>query len=341
MFACRYLKMTIDLFKTEKEPKKGLMAFEWVVLAYIAFTLIIMMFTSTKIVNPQAMLWERIRALIIILALWGVYRAIPCKFTRLVRVVVQLVMLGLWYPDTYEINRMFVNQDHLVAMWDQKLFGCQPALEFCKLMPWHWLSELFDMGYFAYYPMIGLVAIYYFGWRYREFERASFVILATFFIYYVIFILFPVVGPTFYYHAVGVDEIAKGVFPEMNDYFSHHTDCLPSPGYTKGIFYNLVEDAKATGERPTAAFPSSHIGVSTVLLLLVWHAKNYKLLFVLLPFYVFLCCATVYIQAHYLVDAFAGLISAVILYYFLMFVSKGLINEEQKESKPKARKKTK
>ena len=329
--------MISELFNIEKEPKKGLMAFEWVVLAYIAFTFVIMLFCSTKLVNPQAMLWERLRALIIMAALWGVYRLIPCRLTRLARVVVQLVMLGLWYPDTYEINRMFMNQDHLVASWDQSLFGCQPALVFSQIMPWHWLSELFDMGYFSYYPMIGLTALYYFFWRYREFERASFVIIAAFFIYYVVFVFFPVVGPTFYYHAVGVDQIAKGIFPELGDYFSHHADCLPSPGDTNGIFYNLVEDAKAAGERPTAAFPSSHIGISSILMLLVLHAKNYKLLCVLLPFYVFLCCATVYIQAHYLVDAFAGFVSAVVLYFFLMFVSKGLIDETVRDSHPKSR----
>ena len=37
---------------------------------------------------------------------------------------------------------------------------------------------------------------------------------------------------------------------------------------------------------------------------------NRKLVYILLPFYVFLCMATVYIQAHYLIDALAGLVSA-------------------------------
>ena len=85
------------------------------------------------------------------------------------------------------------------------------------------------------------------------------------------------------------------------------------------FFYNLVEDAKAAGERPTAAFPSSHVGISTICMFLVWHTRNYKLLMVLAPFYFFLCCATVYIQAHYLIDAIAGVIrhfSLPTLFYF-------------------------
>ena len=55
-----------------------------------------------------------------------------------------------------------------------------------------------DMGYASYYPMIALVVLYYFAFRYQEFERAAFVVITSFFIYYIIFVLVPVVGPTFY-----------------------------------------------------------------------------------------------------------------------------------------------
>jgi len=102
---------------------------------------------------------------------------------------------------------------------------------------------------------------------------------------------------------------------------------LPSPGFTNGFFYNLVEDAKAAGERPTAAFPSSHVGISTICMFLVWHTRNYKLLMVLAPFYFFLCCATVYIQAHYLIDAIAGVISAILVYLTLFYFSKRMVKK--------------
>ena len=200
-------------------------------------------------------------------------------------------------------------------------------------MPWMIVSELLDMGYVMYYPMIAIVIFYYFFCRYNEFERVSFVVLASFFLYYVAFIFVPVAGPTFYYHAVGVSEIAKGVFPAMGDYFNTHTDCLPTPGYEDGIFYQLVEDAKAAGERPTAAFPSSHVSLSIVCMMLAWHTKNRKLFYILLPFYVFLCLATVYIQAHYLVDAIAGLLTAIVVYFILMFCSKGMVSKESSTGK--------
>ena len=322
-----------DYFKIDKNPKKGLMTLEWVMLGYMAITIITMLFTYTKLVNPEAMLWGRLRALVMTIALWAVYRMIPCRITKMVRIIAQMALLAWWYPDTYEINRMFPNLDHIFAGWEQDLFGCQPALHFAKALPWAVVSELMSMGYFMYYPMIALVTFYYFFCRYYEAERAAFVMLTSFFIYYLIYIYVPVVGPTFYFDAVGISEITKGIFPALGDYFNTHTNCLPTPGYTDGIFYQLVEDAKNAGERPTAAFPSSHVGVSTICMLLVWHAGNRKMLYVMLPFYIFLCLATVYIQAHYLIDAIAGLISAVVIYFALMAVSKGMIEHHTPSSR--------
>ena len=274
------------------------------------------------------MIFGRLRIVALTAAMWIVYRIAPCRLTRFARVGVQLGLLAWWYPDTFEINRHLPNLDHVFATWEQHLFGCQPALLFSKALPGHLFSELFDMGYAAYYPMIAATAVYYFGWKYREFNRAAFIILASFFIYYVVFIFVPVAGPTFYYKAVGLQNVTAGIFPDVHDFFNHHQDCLQSPGYTDGIFYHLVEDAKAAGERPTAAFPSSHVGVSTICMLLLWHDRNYRFLAVLAPFYLLLCCATVYIQAHYLIDAIAGFITGCLLFVILLRLSHPMINKK-------------
>jgi membrane-associated phospholipid phosphatase len=186
-------------------------------------------------------------------------------------------------------------------------------------------SELMHLGYASYYPLIALVTLYYFFYRYQEFSRATFIILASFFIYYVVFILLPVAGPQYYYLAAGVDQIAQGHFPSIGDYFATHDDSLPIPGWKDGFFYQCVASAHAAGERPTAAFPSSHVGITTILLFLAWHARNRKLLYTLLPFYVLMCFATVYIQAHYAVDVIGGWISAALIYVVLLFLSKKFV----------------
>lgn len=313
-----------QLFSIDKSPKRGLLALEWLVMAYTVFTLLVALFTYTNLQNPDAMIWGRVRVVAMTVALWLAYRLVPCRLTLLARVVAQMSLLAWWYPDTYELNRMFPNLDHVFCRAEQSVFGFQPALTFASTFSWAPISELMSMGYAAYYPMIGLVAFYYFFARYKEFERASFVLLASFFIYYIVFIFVPVAGPTFYFKAVGLENIANGFFPAVGTYFNTHQECLPTPGYVDGFFYDLVEQAKAAGERPTAAFPSSHVGVSTVCMWLAYHSGNRRLLLFLAPFYFFLCLATVYIQAHYAIDAIAGLITGTALYFMLMYATKGI-----------------
>ena len=97
-----------------------------------------------------------------------------------------------------------------------------------------------------------------------------------------------------------------------------------SPGNPDGLFYQLVEQAHEAGERPTAAFPSSHVGISTVILLLAWHSGNKRLFLVLLPFFILMCFSTVYILAHYAIDALAGLLTGALMYGVLMWASRGL-----------------
>lgn len=310
----------MNQFKIEKKPRRGLLPLEWAVMAYLAITLLLMLFTFTKLHNPGSMLWARFQVVVITAALWAVYRMLPCRLTVLFRVAAQLALLSMWYPDTYEFNRMFPNLDHVFAACEQNIFGCQPALLFSQSFSSPVFSELMDLGYTAYYPMIVLVTLFFFLCRYEQFGRASFIILVSFFVYYVIFISVPVAGPQYYYCAVGVDDIARGIFPNVHDWFATHQEALESPGYKDGFFYQLVVDAHNAGERPTAAFPSSHVGVSTILMLLAWWSRSRRLFYALIPFYVLLCLSTVYIQAHYAIDVFAGWASSIIIYFALYFI---------------------
>jgi len=310
------------LFAIEKNPHRGLYAFEWAVMAYMLLTLVVILFTWTKLVNPVSMLWGRFHFVAMTVALWVVYRLFPCRVTMFLRVVGQMSLLSWWYPDTYELNRIFPNLDHLFATWEQQLFGCQPALLFSQAVSHPVFSELMDLGYASYFPMMLVVLAYYFFCRPKELARASWVVLASFMLYYVIFVFLPVTGPQYYYGAIGLDQVARGIFPDVGDYFMHHSERLTSPGWTDGLFYHLVEHAHEAGERPTAAFPSSHVGISTVLMLLSMHTRSRRLTFVLLPFFLLLCVSTVYIQAHYVIDAIAGFFTGIAFYYLFWWMSR-------------------
>lgn len=322
------MKFLTDLFRIEKKPKKGLLAAEWIVMGYLALTLLLMLFTWTKLHNPESMLWGRVRIVVITVALWAVYRMAPCRLTRLFRIVTQMALLSWWYPDTYEFNRMFPNLDHIFAAHEQSLFGCQPSLLFSQAISNPVFSELMDLGYVSYYPMIAAISFFYFVWRYDKFHRTAFIILGSFFICYIIYIMVPVAGPQYYYPAVGLDEIARGVFPNLGNHFAELRDAMPGPGYKDGVFYQMALDAHNAGERPTAAFPSSHVGVSTIVMILAWTARNRRLFYCLLPFYVLLCLSTVYIYAHYAIDVLGGWVTGIVLYYVLYYAYNTLVRKE-------------
>ena len=304
--------MAIDLCK-RVETHKGLFAVEKRSLVYNLITTLLILFMYDRMDHPGNMLIDRAIIAGVTFLLMYLYRLAPSKFSAFVRIVVQMGLLSYWYPDTYEFNRFFPNLDHLFAHAEQWVFSSQPALNFCEVMPYWWASEAFNMGYFAYYPMIFLVCMFVFIRNFDQFEKITFIVVNCFFMFYLIYIFVPVAGPQFYFPAIGMENAEQGIFFSIGDYFNHNQELLPGPGYTEGFFYNLVEGSQQVGERPTAAFPSSHVGISTVLMIIAIRQNKY-LFICLFPFYFLLCCATVYIQAHYLIDALAGFVAAFILY---------------------------
>lgn len=304
--------MAIRFFKKETEVRKFL-AVEKLNLLYNLLTTILIIIFYERLANPQQMLIGRFAILAGTFTLIYAYTKYPSPLMRFVRLVGQMALLSYWYPDTFDFNRIFPNLDHLFAGADIALFGCQPALMFEQLCSGFFWREAFNLGYWSYYPMIAAVTLWYFFKQQREVERCTFIIIASFYLYYFIYIFLPVAGPQFYFPVIGDIAAASGPYPEIGNYFDIHPQITIAQEGKGGLFTSLVSMAQSSGERPTAAFPSSHIGISTVLMLLALRSKR-SLALILMPFYLLLCCATVYIKAHYLVDAIAGLISGVLFY---------------------------
>lgn len=299
-----------DYFKRNEE--KGLWSMEKITLIYMLFTSLLIAIHWNGLKDPMGMVNTRIIMLAVMAAMYGIYRFHPCRALRIARVFPILLGLIFWYPETYDFCSQYPYLDHVFADIDQVLFGCQPALLFNKALSSTFWSEAFNMGYYAYYYMMGATIIFYLLCRYQQADKAGFVFLASFFMFYIIYEFLPVAGPQYYFKAVGLEAAATGEFPAVGYYFQTHTEMLTPE--IKGIFSQLVIGAQEVGERPTAAFPSSHVGMSTVTMMLAWQTKNKWLFWVMFPVYLLLCCATVYIQAHYLIDSICGFITAVLFF---------------------------
>jgi membrane-associated phospholipid phosphatase len=207
-----------------------------------------------------------------------------------------LVFLAYLYPETDALNNVFYqNLDMRFVYFEYSIFGFQPSIEFYKHFPNTWMIELMSFGYFSFYLiLIGGLAWIYFKNLY-SFDRAIFIVCSSFYVYYLIFIIFPVVGPQFFFSS-------PDNFVGM-----------------AGPFRWAMSWIELLGERPTAAFPSSHIGITVILLILIYREQKLFSL-TLLPISILLAFSTVYMKAHYVVDVFAGLISGLLFYWFFDFI---------------------
>jgi membrane-associated phospholipid phosphatase len=103
--------------------------------------------------------------------------------------------------------------------------------------------------------------------------------------YYTVFIFFPSEGPYYYF------------------------GLTPADIHGSWFFSGAVKLAQDIGEKPTGALPSSHVGISLILLIIGWK-QGKTLFYTMLPVVIFLIIATVYIKAHYALDVIGGFITA-------------------------------
>lgn len=302
-----------DFFKVEKV--KGLVAAELITIIYMGITTLMLVCQWSDIQQPFRLITTRIGVLLSMAVIYAVYRLRPCRATILLRSIPAMLSLAFWYPETYQFARDLPYLDHWFAQLEWDICGMQPSIEFARAVPSVFWGEALNMGYYSYYFMMIGVMLFCLFRRYKESERAVFIFLTSFFAYYLFFELVPTAGPYYYFKAIGLEAAESGVYPNIGKYFATHNELIHAP--VRGIFSQLVHDVQEAGENPVGAFPSSHVGMSTVTMLIAWHTRNRWLFWLLTPLYLLLCAATVYIMAHYLLDTIGGFISACLLYYLL------------------------
>ena len=300
-----------SIFRYQK-PLPGIIGIEKIMLVYSAFTMALGLLFYGQMDSGYGFLVYRLVFIGITLLLWRLYLKAPCHFTYVIRVYFQLGLLAYWYPDIYNFSKLMPNTDPWFATIDQQLFGCQPSVVFSQILNGKFWSELFYMGYFSYYIMIVAVALSATFFHFRRFDSTTTIVLCSFMLYYVVYLFLQSAGPQFYFPKIGMDQVLAGSFPDVGDWFRSHPE-LSHPQASSGFFCNLVEAAQQS-EFPIAAFPSSHVGMATIILILMYKMSK-RLAMVFSPFYVILCLSTVYIGAHYAVDVLGGWLSALLFYW--------------------------
>lgn len=212
----------------------------------------------------------------------GLFRILyPLLAITLVHMEVELFIEMIYGADAY--------LDHIVLKWDAALFGFNPHLYIQDQLPQVYWNEFFHLLYISYYPLLFGSLIWVWNKRRYYYPQFVFIYLGLFFTYVVIFSLFPVIGP------ISVRDTLQ---------------------VNPGILSRFVDFLFLIGAPDGAAFPSSHVGqsVGIYLLLQPMRKKSRLLLGVMI---LGIALSMVYASIHYAIDAFAGFISGWIIYTIL------------------------
>lgn len=180
--------------------------------------------------------------------------------------------------------------DSAIQRLEQAVFGASPAAVWAGQAPWPGLSELLHLAYLSYYLIIYLPPLVAYLRHHDEaFDRTVAALAAVFSVCFVIFAVYPVVGPRYLW---------------------------PAPqGIPDGPIRRLVLGILGAASAKGSAFPSSHVAVSVVqtAIALRWQRRVGAGLLVAT---VLLAVATVYGGFHYAVDAIAGVMVGLVIATF-------------------------
>jgi membrane-associated phospholipid phosphatase len=174
-----------------------------------------------------------------------------------------------------------------------------------EMLPYLAVSELFYIAYFSYYVMIAGVGLALFVRNRRQFFHYVSVVSFLFYVCYLIFIFFPIIGSRAFFH-----QVEGYSLPPESQRFAF-TDVYPE-SVKSGLFFRLMVVIYRVFEAPGAGFPSSHVAVA---LCTVYFSFRYlrPIRYWHLALAILLCFATVYCRYHYVVDVIAGLITAAVV----------------------------
>ncbi len=212
-------------------------------------------------------------------------------FIYFLRQIYPVIFSGYFYSETVFYNKIiFNNLDSYLVDIEYWLFNMQASLEFAAYFSNKLFSELMYFSYFSFYLLILGFTLTIFFKKKVLFEKAIFQLSASLYIFYFIFSFIPSAGPQFY--------------------FSYPDNILPQAYF----FDHIMHFIQRTAEQPTGAFPSSHVGISLIILLI---SRNIAPLFykIFWPIVILILFSTVYIKAHYVIDVIGGIIIAPFILY--------------------------
>ncbi len=235
-----------------------------------------------------------------------VYRAFlkkrnPAYQTRIALILrdwVPFLLITFIYENLHDLSKFFYANDIAGTLmeWDILLFGVEPTLWIQQFYS-PWMTDVMAFSY-ALYFVFPLVIMFFLSQHERHFEFREMALALTFsfLMGFIGYVIWPASPPRYFI-----------------------TEMFTNPVVLHGplIFDRLQAAWDGLSVIPCGAFPSLHVGISTVALLYAWKFRNlctlYRWIWYLyIPLVTSLWISTVYLRHHWVVDIFAGWIVALI-----------------------------
>jgi membrane-associated phospholipid phosphatase len=204
--------------------------------------------------------------------------------TKILRIIYPLIIIPLLYEALSTQILIFHSHsfDSQIVSFEHRIFGFEPSFILQRYMTIG-LNEVMSLFYMYYYILPFLALILLIKRRWDTVERTVLGVSVTFYICYIIFILYPVLGPRFYLESIYY-------LPLIGQFFTPLAIRIVSSGGLQG-----------------GAMPSSHCAVALVFTwFLIKEFKSFRWPMVFLL--VMLCFSTVYGRYHYVIDVVVGLL---------------------------------
>ena len=271
--------------------QNGMNPAEKLTLVYMALTAVVLLAGAGHIEGEAGALAVRLTMTLVIFFTVWLNNRMPGRSVEILRKFYLLPLLGYWYGETDLMNNLFFSYlDPYLISAEMKIFGMQPSMAFSEAVNSRLWAEIFYFAYFSFYVMIFVLCAATAFMNPSSYNTMLFVLLSSFYGFYLLFIFFPTEGPCFWY-ALAPSDLPGGYF-----------------------FEKAVKWAQETGDKPTGAFPSSHVGMALIMLILAWKYCR-RIFFWMLPVALLLMLSTVYIKAHYAIDVCGGLVFGALIYF--------------------------
>ncbi|MFH1699845.1 MAG: phosphatase PAP2 family protein [Candidatus Zixiibacteriota bacterium] len=265
--------------------------FDHLVIIYSWFIFVITINQARPIENYMGVLAFHFSSIAFVLLLVYIGEKSNSRLITFFRLLYPVMLMAFYYETSGKLVHLIIPEflDFQVVAFEKLVFGISPTIWLDNHLGVFW-TELFSASYFSYYLLIpGLSLIFFFHRKDEEIIRFMTALCATFFVSYMIFILYPIEGPRYYLATQYQNSITSPIFRPMVDFVIKN-----------GAFHG-------------GAMPSSHCAVALIVMLFA--IKNYsRKAWLLIPVIMGLSVGTVYGRFHYISDVVVGLLIGIICY---------------------------